>query len=407
MLFLVFFIGIITSCADSAAVRPLEESEELARSVTGFSQELYKRLGVGQLNAIYSPFSCHAALSMVYLGARGSTADEMEATLQVANASNFHLDYQYIFEQLNAVTNIKLLTANALYVNPSMTVNQEYQNDVATLYYAEVDRLDFNAPGGPEAPINSWVANKTQNKITSILQPGTLSQATLAVLINSIFFNGSWSSPFKKENTYKGNFFLSDGSVSAVQVDFMNQIHRYSLKKSDDYDIVRIPFFNRRFAFYVALPKSPSGLPALESHFTADTFNFDTGFLSGFRETFVNLTLPKFSLTATMGLKKLLTSMGMPEAFSSAANFSGITPSSVSISEVLQKALIEVQESGTVAAAVTAIIIERTSANIMPPAPYVFKADHPFCFFLRDDRTKMILFQGKFSSPATKEINIS
>ncbi|KAH9489745.1 Serpin B4 [Bulinus truncatus] len=344
---------------------------------------------------------------MVYLGARGSTADEMEATLQVANASNFHLDYQHIFEQLNAVTNIKLLTANALYVNPSMTVNQEYQNDVATLYYAEVDRLDFNAPGGPEAPINSWVANKTQNKITSILQPGTLSQATLAVLINSIFFNGSWSSPFKRENTYKGNFFLSDGSVSAVQVDFMNQIHRYSLKKSDDYDIVRIPFFNRRFAFYVALPKSPSGLPALESHFTADTFNFDTGFLSGFRETFVNLTLPKFSLTATMGLKKPLTSMGMPEAFSSAANFSGITPSSVSISEVLQKALIEVQESGTVAAAVTAIIIERTSANIMPPAPYVFKADHPFCFFLRDDRTKMILFQGKFSSPATKEINIS
>uniref|UniRef100_A0A2C9K3E8 Serpin domain-containing protein n=1 Tax=Biomphalaria glabrata TaxID=6526 RepID=A0A2C9K3E8_BIOGL len=277
------------------------------------------------------------------------------------------------------------------------------QNDVISFYQAEVDNLDFTVADGPEAQINSWVENKTENRIPSVLQPGVLSGNTLLVLVNSIFFNGTWASPFKNALTRKGDFYRPDGS--SVQVDFMNQIHRYSLRKSYmDSDIIRIPFVNRRFALYIALPKSESALSTLEGGITGENLS-DEAFFHGYQDTFVNLTIPKFKLSSNMVLNNVLIDMGMSEAFSSAANFSGITREPAKMSYVIQKALIEVQESGTVAAAATAIIMERTSANSLPLNPYNFFANRSFVFFLREDRLQLILFQGKFADPKTKEIN--
>ncbi|KAK0049714.1 serpin B4 [Biomphalaria pfeifferi] len=171
-----------------------------------------------------------------------------------------------------------------------------------------------------------------------------------------------------------------------------------------DSDIIRIPFVNRRFALYIALPKSESALSTLEGEITGENFSDET-FFHGYQDTFVNLTIPKFKLSSNMVLNNVLIGMGMSEAFSSAANISGITREPAKMSYIIQKALIEVQQSGTVAAAATAIIMERTSANSLPLNPYNFFANRYFVFFLREDRLQLILFQGKFADPSTKEIN--
>lgn len=402
-------VTVLSACANlTLGIPPPPEVpivNQLGRATSRFAKSLYDELGAKQQGAIYSPFSAHAALSMTYQGARGTTAQEMKAALQLSNVQDPHAAYRQLITRLNSVPNIKLLTANGIWVNPGFPVYQQFKDDAATNYFAKADNLDFAAQGGAEAPINQWVANKTENKIKDLLQPGTLSPDTSIVLVNTIFFNSTWKKQFMSYNTKQANFYKADGKIA--QVDLMNQVDNLDIKLSvvENADILRIPFNNEAFSFYVLLPKSASGLAEVEKKLTAANFEASSLF-TGLTRRRVDVSLPKFNLTATMKLNAALKKLGVNDAFSSSANFSGISKSSIMISDVIQKAVIEVRESGTVAAAATAVIAVRTSANINSETAYIFNIDHPFLFWIRDDATETVLFQGKFADPAVKEINI-
>ncbi|XP_059140420.1 serpin B6-like [Physella acuta] len=385
------------------AVLP-SEVLELSNAISLFSQKLYQEIAKNKPLAIYSPLSAHTCLSMVLLGARGDTAEEMAATLQVTNMTDPHSAYNQLIQDLNSVQDVELLKANGLFFNPASTILPEYQSAIVSKYDAVSQALDFNAAGGPEALINSWVANNTDNKITDILQPGVINTDTQLVLVNTIFFNATWSSMFQVNKTSKKDFTKPDGST--VPVDMMNQVSGYQIKLSalNNIDVLRMSFANPRFAFYIALPKSKPDLDEMEKALSSNDTAVDSLF-NDLTDKQVELFLPKFALSASMNLKAALSQMGMPTAFSNAANFSGITDTPSKISALLQKAVIEVQESGTVAAAATAAVLVPVSA-VQPGDVVTFNVDRPFVFFIRDDQTKVLLFQGKLEDPAIGAINI-
>ncbi|CAL1538701.1 unnamed protein product, partial [Lymnaea stagnalis] len=242
-----------------------------------------------------------------------------------------------------------------------------FQSILASKYQAIAESFDFSAPGGPTFPINKWVASKTRNKITDLLKPRDIAQSTQAVLINALYFNGTWE--FEERLTEKEIFQINERQ--SVLVNFMKQINDLDLKVSatENVDVLRLPFVNNRFAFYIALPKTTTGL----SFF---------------------LTMPKFKLTATMELSKKLINLGMITAFSDEADFSGMSTDRTHISDVRQRVEIEVEERGVVAAAATVVRFLESAIGPTPDS-YIFRADHPFMYFIRDEETGLILFQGK------------
>ncbi|KAH9488393.1 hypothetical protein Btru_063306 [Bulinus truncatus] len=259
------------------------------------------------------------------------------------------------------MTSVEMFIVDALWVNRKYNVSQQFQNAVGRQYLAEVKRFDPTTAGGPEAAINSWVKERSKGKVASVVSPGGISTQAGLVLVNALLLNANWATPFDREQT----------STEATGQPF----------------------------------RSASGLPALETTVTANSANLEA-LLTGFQNTRVDLYLPRFSLTSTMKLKSTLSGMGMPIAFSEQANFSAISNSPVVIHDVIQKAVIEVQELGTVALSAAPLAIAGYATAHEAEPPVLFKADHPFMFFIRDDNTRLILLQGKLSDPSTSIVLI-
>lgn len=376
----------------------------LSKAVSRFSQNLYKEIAINRPVAVFSPFSAHTALSMTYLGARGQTAEEMKTVLQLSSLPEPHDAYSELLLKMNSVEDVKILAANGIWVHPNFKLIQQYQSDLAKKYEAIADTFDFKASGGPTAPINQWVASRTQNKITDLLKPDDIGGDTKAVIINALYFNGTWESGFEKSFTEKDIFQIDE--MRSVRVDFMNQQSYLELKVSaaGDVDVLRLPFVNNRFSLYIALPKTTAGLSTFENKIVDDSYDLNELF-TGLIKRNVFVTIPKFKLTSTLDLNKSLIKLGMGTAYTDEADFSGMSKEHVHIEDVIQQVVVEVEERGVVAAAATKVIFGESGLWNSPDA-YIFKADHPFLYFLRDDDSGMILFQGKQSDPTQVVVDV-
>ncbi|CAL1538704.1 unnamed protein product [Lymnaea stagnalis] len=390
----------LAGCLSLSNGDPTSESLELDRAMSEFSLRLYKELALQKSNAIYSPASIYLALSMAYLGARGSTAEEMRTVLQIRNVTNIHELHRKWLEYITTRNDSTLLVCNSVWSNPNVIVHQEYKDELISRYYADVERLNFSSPDGPEKPINDWVSNRTADNIREIIPKGLLREKdTILVLVNTIYFNGTWENQFSEEATVKGMFHRSDNT--GVDADFMHQVGLFAYKEEAymGADLVRLPFKGGDISFYILLPKSVSGLVKIEKGLSSDSGVLDSLF-DGMPMEDLLVKMPKFRLEASMKLNDPLIKLGMQKAFSVEADFSGVSDGLVRISQVCQKAVIEVMESGTFAGAATQILEQEL---ILPPFVDVSR---PFMFFLRDDRNKRILFQGKLTDPSVTKINI-
>ncbi|CAL1538702.1 unnamed protein product [Lymnaea stagnalis] len=390
-------LATIVGCLSLVASTPDVDVLTLARATSRFSLQLYKELALNPTVAFYSPFSAHTALSIAYLGARGTTAEQIKTVLQLSSLPEPHDAYSKLLTDLNSTQRVTLLTANGLWANPTLPVLQEYKDSVASKYFAQVGVLEFSKAGGPEGPINSYIAQQTQGKITDVLGVRDVKPGTSTVLVNALFFSGAWKSPFDVRDTKTGAF--QKNERIDLQVDFMTQVGTFDLKLSavENVDVVRLPFLDERFALYIALPNAPSDLAAFETQITGESFDINVLF-TGLTSTRVNLTLPKWNITSTLKLNNALIDLGMPEIFTQAADFSGISGLPISFMQILQKVAIEVSETGTVASAADVVVLAGSRQSFEEP-PVDFKADHPYVYFLRDDLTGLILFQGKQADP--------
>ena len=364
-----------------------------------FAFALYGHLQNRNGNLFFSPESISTALAMAYAGARGNTATEMAKTL------HFTLPQQRLNPAMGALLNdlnavhegYQLSVANALWAQHGYTFLDDFLTLLKNDYGAGLMQVDFK--GATEAArltINRWVEQKTQDKIKDLLQPGTLVPSTRLVLTNAIYFKGDWQTQFDKAQTRDEDFYPSQAQTKKVA--FMHREGSFSYFDGGTFQLLEIPYKSKELSLVVLLPKDRGGLPALEQSLTAS--NTQQWLSQLVQRDKVIVALPKFKSTQQFELGGTLGAMGMAQAFSGSADFSGMTGKhDIAISEVIHKAYIDVNEEGTEAAAATAVGM-RTMAMRGPVAqPPVFRADHPFIFLIRDNRSSSILFMGRMADP--------
>ena len=365
---------------------------------TAFACELYAKLkGAGDANVFFSPYSISTALAMTSAGARGETDAQMVKALHFEpDPAKRHAAFAAMEANLNAVQKkgeVKLSVANSLWPQKGHPLLESFFDLTRKCYGASVTPLDFRELEPARKTINTWVEDKTNQKIKDLIPSGTLDAMTRLVLVNAIYFKGKWSSPFKAEVTRDAPFRLPSGQT--VQAPLMFQKEHFHYGANDDLQVLEMPYAGDDLSMLVLLPKKADALAALENNLTAANLAKWTQEM-GSPEVMVYL--PKFKMTCRFGLNNTLRAMGMTDAFAPGkADFSGMDGGrDLFISAALHKAFVEVNEQGTEAAAATGVAMRMTA---LPMRPIEFRADHPFLFLIREKSTGSILFIGRVTNP--------
>jgi len=370
----------------------------LTPAMNAFSTAAYNQLSGGDRNLILSPFNIATALSMVLAGARGQTAEEIQSVLHLHYDPTYDVAVGTLLTDLTKAGNTpgnELHTANGLWVQKGFAIQPAFQDTLTNNYQAPPTLLDFIAnPEAARSQINRWTEEHTKEKIKSLFPAGSLDAQTRLVLTSAIYFYGKWQDPFAISHTQPASFTQPAGA--ATQANFMNQTSHFGYTETASAQILEMPYAGSGIAFDVLLPKTVTGLPGLEKSLTPESL---AGWLGNLANRNVQVSLPKFRVDSEFSLRQGLSAMGMPIAFNSKADFSGIDPKrGLEISEVVHKAFVDVSERGTEAAAATGVAV-RAAAMRMPEPAVVFRADHPFLFLIRDTRTGVVLFIGRLTNP--------
>jgi serine protease inhibitor len=372
--------------------------KNIARDNTLFALDLYNQLKMTDGNLFFSPFSIFTALAMTWAGARENTAVQMAETLHFTEKpAQFHRAIGDLISQLNAVqkeTDVELSIANAIWAQKGYQFLDEFFRIVQQSYQADLKQVDFSsAAESARQAINAWVEQQTNEKIKDLLPPKVLNALTRLVLVNAIYFKGFWDNQFKSRDTREMEFWLL--TEVAVKVPMMHQEHQFGYWENDWLQIMEMPYKEESLSLIVLLPKEKTGITDLEQK-----LNFENmmAWQSRLRKRKVIVFFPKFKIESQFSLGQTLALMGMPDAFDpELADFSAMVgQKELYISAVIHKAFLEVNEEGSEAAAATGVVVSVTS---IAPSPPIFKADHPFVFFIRDNKSQSILFLGRVLNP--------
>jgi serpin B len=381
----------------AGAITPkLPPANKAAVASNQFAFSLYQNISQKDGNLFFSPFSIETALAMTSVGARSETFQQMKKVLKTGSVS--HADFKALLAQTNGTQDYQLFVANRIWGQQGTEYFKEFQKILAENYGADLAPLDFKGKTeDSRKTINRWVEEKTKEKIKDLIPAGMIDQDTDMVLTNAIYFKGSWLNAFKKEATADGAFHVSASSMKSIP--FMHLREDFGYLEKSEFQYLQLGYKGGDLIMDVILPKAGIPLSKIEQALTALTFSELTS-TSG--KTDIRLTFPKFKAESTFDLGDNLSKMGMPLAFDRKnANFKGIRylkeNENISISKVVHKAFVEVNEEGTEAAAATAVGM---MAPASAPAPAIeFKADRPFLYFIRHVKTGAILFMGRFSKP--------
>lgn len=387
----VFSVSSASSGAAFASGPSAQES--LVQGNTAFAVQLYRELGAKEGNLFFSPYSVSSALGMTYAGARGNTEKEMKDALHFPfDQDKLHPAFKRLNRELAAAaqkSGQKLNIANALVLTGG-DVEKGYKKILKDSYGAEIF-------GGGLDAINGWVKKKTEGKIEKILEE--LDVNSVCVLLNAIYFKGIWASPFQKSHTFDAPFVVS--ASKRISVPLMRQKDKFKMLSEDDFQALDLPYSGDRLSMVVILPRDVDGLAKLEKQLSIENLQGWLAKLDARSAEELYLYLPKFKLETGYDLVPPCTKLGMKDAFAlSKADFSGMgwRKGSLYISQIKHKAVVEVNEEGTEAAAATAVEMATKSFRIDTE----FRADHPFFFLIRDRLSGSILFMGRMVDPGNK-----
>jgi len=376
------------------------EGVSVVKGNNSLALELYGQLAKKKGNLFFSPYSISTALAMVYAGAREATEAQMAQTLHFKlDQGAIHAGFADLEAQINTAQkrgNVELNVANALWIHQDYPILSDYLDVTTKNYHAGVHNVDFaSATEETRREINSWIEDKTNNKIKELIKKGSINSLTRLVLTNAIYFKGQWDSPFVNKWTKEEPFWLS--TDKSVDVLLMNQTHEYGYAKNDKLQIIELPYAGNDLSMIVLLPNEVDGLSQLEEDLNVGNLNT---WMNPLREIEITVYLPKFKMSSEFKLSEDLSIMGMKDAFDpEMANFSGISPGRLCISKVIHKAFVDVSEEGTEAAASTAVFTGDLMASQNFPQPPVFRADHPFVFIIKHNTSGSILFIGRVINP--------
>lgn len=381
-----------------------EAVEKLASGSNTFGFDLYRRLQKTPGNIVFSPASITSALSMTWVGAKGTTADQMKKVLHFDGSPD---EVMKTSGQLAAALEdpkrpITFRIANRLFGEATYRFEQGFMDKVGAAFGAPLERVDFR--GGAEAArarINGWVEERTEKRIRDLIPQNGVDGDTRLALVNAIYFYGDWASPFDKSRTRPESFQLSKDSKKDVATMHGSETHRYAHK--DGVSILELPYKGGQMSSLILLPDSVDGLGSLESSLDHAKLQAMVKELKSER---VEMAIPKFELapSTSLSIGGELVALGMKAAFErKKADFTGIAnppkeEDRLFISKVFHKAFVKVDEKGTEAAAATAAVM--AVAGAAPMEPKRFHADHPFLFVIRDNTSGLVLFMGRVADPS-------
>ncbi|XP_038055915.1 serpin B8-like [Patiria miniata] len=414
-----------------------------AKASNTFASNLFRVLSEGggsNNNIFFSPLSISTALAMTFMGARGETASQMSQVLHFnvleesvlhqsfadlsalffradvprgetasqmsqvppANSSEESVPRQLFAHlmdpYLRAAIPCTLVTANRLFGPKGLDVLATFVDDSKKYYGASMETLDFIGDGeGSRQHINSWVEKQTANRIKDLLAAGSIDAMTCLVLVNTIYFKGDWAAKFRYQDTNFNGTFRTGGGYKNVTMMHKTGKFNYARDDSVSSSILELPYLKNEVSMFIVLPDQVDGLADVQKKLSQEKIDSWVTEARMRDSPKVMVYLPRFNLEQDFVLKDVLRKMGMNDPFDVAkADFSGMTgDKDVFISKVIDKASLTVNEEGSEAAAATSWLVWMSCDF----GPLQFMADHPFLFFIHDNKSGAVLFMGQLCQP--------
>jgi serpin B len=333
---------------------------------------------------------------MAHEGAKGKTKQEFEKVLYLRSSKFLKQDYfSNFWNDSNQCSGFKV--NNAVWLDIKLNVEPDYKNSVLQKYFSDLKQTDFSNPAFAISAINQWVSDNTSGRITEIVNDANVKSETKLLLSNSVCFKGDWLDKFEKRHTHSATFFAS--AENQYKVDFMKKRETLQYYENDDFQFISKPYKSSNISFCILLPKKLFGIEDIEKKMSNDFFNT---VLDSTYYVKTSITIPKLNIEYCIELSEVLKKAGLKSAFTTDANFSGITKEiPLKLAQVVHKTWIELDEEKTEAAAATStpVVIGSGRSEYFK----IFNADHPFIFFIIDNNTRVLLFMGRYVEPTHGE----
>ncbi|VDO22221.1 unnamed protein product [Brugia timori] len=354
-----------------------------------FAVSLLKEIGQGGKSAILSPLSVSTALFMIYLAADKETKQQLQNVLGgTAKKAEVRKYFAHLLAVIDARKNenYTLNIANRFYVQQGFSVKESFAR-VLRFYYGETLHSFSNEQSQQVAQeINNWVSQKTNRKITELITAGDINKNTKMLLLNAIYFSGTWETQFDDMNTHDEIFHISQHETKNVSM--MTLQSEFPYYEDHSVQVIKLPYIGEEVEMVFILPKIRFGLQNVLRNLTGRDL---LSYISSATPNDVSLKLPKFRLEGKMDLKETLQKIGIEDAISETANFRELTNDAISVGNIMHRGFIEVNEKGTEAAAATVLELE---GRILTTSDFI--ADQPFLFAIVQN-LKTVLFAGQFS----------
>lgn len=356
-----------------------------------FAVKLFEKTAKMQ-STVISPVSVSYLMAMLANGANGQTKTDIMKALQLTDNDLDEMNalYRMMIQRCGSLDKeTTLRIANYFAMNKDVELKNAYANNMKAIYNAGIESLDFTSPKAT-AHINNWCKKNTNGMIPSIIN--NVDANASAYIMNAIFFNGTWADKFNKSNTKNENFKGYTRDITMVPM--MHKSDKLLYWANDMYAAVRIPYGNGSYTMTVMLPNEGKSIDEmLKSMKNADF----TAWRQDAEQCIVDLKLPRFTTEADVTLNNIISELGAANIFSSKADFTNIANTNMFVSQMFQKAKIEVSEEGTKAAAVTAAIMTMSALPTEEPKHVTFHANRPFVYMITEANTNAIFFMGQFT----------
>ena len=356
-----------------------------------FAVKLFEKTAKMQ-STVISPVSVSYLMAMLANGANGQTKTDIMKALQLTDNDLDEMNtlYRMMIQRCGSLDKeTTLRIANYFAMNKDVELKDAYANNMKAIYNAGIESLDFTSPK-TTAHINNWCKKNTNGMIPSIIND--VDANATAYIMNAIFFNGTWADKFNKSNTKNENFKGYTRDITMVPM--MHKSDKLLYWANDMYAAVRIPYGNGSYTMTVMLPNEGKSIDEmLKSMENADF----TAWRQDAEQCIVDLKLPRFTTEADVTLNNIISELGAANIFSSKADFKNIANTNMFVSQMFQKAKIEVSEEGTKAAAVTAAIMTMSALPTEEPKHVTFYANRPFVYMITEANTNAIFFMGQFT----------
>ncbi|XP_074516009.1 protein Z-dependent protease inhibitor [Sebastes fasciatus] len=395
------FISIVAFMCFLAPVHqahlPSATIADLSYKNMDFAMNLYRKISsYHDKNIFFSPLSISTSFAALSMASDGVTHEEILKGLnldQLERADQPELIpslFQLLHENITQNGSLILDQGMAVFMRQQFPVEKMFKDQIKTFFDADIKSVDFADAEGSVSFINEYIKHKTQDKVTEMLS--TLDPLTQLMLINTIFFQGAWQKPFNPNFTENTSFYIDNYNIVQVPTMFLEDKFYWMEDIHLGAKVLKLPY-QEGVSMLILLPNKGIDYTVIDDKITAKRFVI---WIKRLQKSKLEVNMPKFKMEESYSLHNILPHMGMVSIFSTSANLTKLCKEEgIKVSEVLHKAVIDVDETGTTAAAAT------TSGIIPYSLPRTFTVNRPFFFFIYHEETNCLLFMGRVIDPTT------